>query len=181
MPSSLYTVGHSNHPLPHFLALLTASEIQSIADVRRFPGSRRHPHFSQAALSESLNELGIAYQHFPALGGRRSAKKDDTANNAWRVPAFAAYASYMLSPEFGIAFTELSHLASNSRTAIMCSEALPWRCHRRLIADQFLAAGWQVFDIIGPNNTKPHELPSFAKIEGNRLTYPGEPRPLFDG
>jgi uncharacterized protein (DUF488 family) len=180
VPSSLYTVGHSNHPLPHFLALLTANEIQTIADVRRFPGSRRHPHFSQAALSESLNELGIAYQHFPALGGRRSTKKDDTADSAWRVSAFAAYASYMLSPEFSSAFTELSRIASNSRTAIMCSEALPWRCHRRLIADQFLAAGWSVFDIMSATSTKPHELPEFAVIAAGQVTYPAPQQRLFD-
>jgi uncharacterized protein (DUF488 family) len=175
----LFTIGHSNRPLADFLALLTENEIETVADVRRFPGSHRHPHFSQAALSTSLHELGIAYVHFPALGGRRSAPKQVTANSAWQVAAFAAYADYMLTPDFKTAFAQLSKLAADSRTAIMCSEALPWRCHRRLIADQFLATGWQVQDIIGPSNTKPHELPPFAVVIDGQVTYPAAPT-LFD-
>jgi hypothetical protein len=104
---------------------------------------------------------------------------DASPNSAWRVAAFAAYADYLLTDEFKTAFAELRTLAERARTAIMCAEALPWQCHRRLIADQFLATGWQVLDIIGPHNTKPHELPPFAKIVDHQVTYPGDPT-LFD-
>jgi uncharacterized protein (DUF488 family) len=186
MPT-LWTIGHSTRELDAFLALLTENKIESLADVRRFPGSRRHPHFNCEALAASLQNVGIIYTHFSALGGRRTvARVSDPArpkpanNTAWRVAAFAAYADYMLTDDFKAAFHELQTLASQSRTAIMCAEALPWRCHRRLIADQFIAQGWQVLDIIGPNNTKPHELPDFASITGGQVTYPGESRPLFD-
>jgi len=172
MPA-LFTIGHSNRTLADFLALLHENEIESIADVRRFPGSRLHPQFNREALAASLNEAGITYTHFPALGGRRSRRSESSPNSAWRVAAFAAYADYMLTDEFATAFGELRALAEKSRTAIMCAEALPWRCHRRLIADQFLAEGWEVHDIIGPHNTKPHELPLFAQIARGRVTYPG--------
>jgi uncharacterized protein (DUF488 family) len=176
----LHTIGHSNRPLADFLALLAENNVEHIADVRRFPGSRRHPQFGRDALAASLADAGIRYTHLPALGGRRSTRDAASPNSAWRVAAFAAYADYMLTADFARAFTELEALAKNSRAAIMCAEALPWQCHRRLIADQFLAQGWSVLDIIGPNNTKPHELPPFAKIEHGQVTYPGDPRPMFN-
>lgn len=186
MPT-LWTIGHSTRELNAFLALLTENKIESLADVRRFPGSRRHPHFNREALSATLQNNGITYTHFPALGGRRTVAgvsdpaRPKTANNtAWRVAAFAAYADYMLTEDFKAAFKELQTLASQSRTAIMCAEALPWRCHRRLIADQFIAQNWTVLDIVGRNAVKAHELPTFATIVGGQVTYPGEPRPLFD-
>jgi uncharacterized protein (DUF488 family) len=194
-PNTVWTIGHSNRELNDFLALLAAEKIESLADVRRFPGSRRHPHFNRDALSATLHNLGITYTHFPALGGRRKratksplpsrerpgegsnflplplgegrgegALSRPQINSPWRVAAFAAYADYMLTEDFKAAFQELQTLATHSRTAIMCAEALPWRCHRRLIADQFIAQDWTVLDIIGPHNTKPHELPAFAKI-----------------
>jgi uncharacterized protein (DUF488 family) len=156
----LYTIGHSNRSIADFLALLAENKIEHIADVRRFPGSRRHPQFGRDALVASLAEAGVGYTHFPALGGRRSKRDADSPNSAWKVAAFAAYADYMLTADFAGAVTELESLAQQSPTAIMCAEALPWQCHRRLIADQFLAAGWEVLDIIGPHNTKPHELPT---------------------
>ena len=175
MSFPLHTIGHSNRPLADFLALLVENGIEQLADVRRFPGSRRYPQFGRDALPASLAEAGVAYSHFPALGGRRTNRNDASPNSAWRVAAFAAYADYMLTADFKTAFAELSTLADRSHTAIMCAEALPWQCHRRLIADQFLATGWQVLDIIGPHNTKPHEFPPFAKITGAQVTYPGDP------
>ncbi len=178
--STLWTIGHSNRSIEDFLALLAESKIERIADVRLLPGSRRHPQFDQDALAASLAETGIAYTHFRPLGGRRNKRNENSPNSARRVAAFAAYADYMLTPEFAAAFAELKTLAKFKRTAVMCAEALPWRCHRRLIADQFVAIGWQVLDIIGPNNTKPHELPTFATITAGQVTYPGNPRPLFD-
>ena len=177
--NTIWTVGHSNRELNDFLALLADEKIEFVADVRRFPGSRRHPHFNREPLSATLQNIGIGYTHFPILGGRRSARSETTKNSPWRVAAFAAYADYMLTDDFKAAFKELQTLGAHSRTAIMCAEALPWRCHRRLIADQFVAQEWQVLDIIGPNNTKPHELPSFATIADGQVTYPGERRPLF--
>jgi uncharacterized protein (DUF488 family) len=186
MPT-LWTIGHSNRELNDFLALLTENKIESLADVRRFPGSRRHPHFNREALSATLQNIGITYTHFPALGGRRTVAEvsdpgriQTTKNSPWRVAAFAAYADYMLTEDFKAAIKKLQTLATHSRTAIMCAEALPWRCHRRLIADQFVAEGWEVQDIVGPNKTTPHMLPGFAVVTAGQVTYPGNPRPLFD-
>lgn len=172
MPT-LYTIGHSNRSLNDFLALLHGEQIETLADVRRFPGSRRYPHFGKDALAATLHEAGIAYIHFPALGGRRSTKNISPENAGWRVAAFAAYADYMQTEEFTTAFQELTRIAQNSRTAIMCAEALPWQCHRRLIADQFIAQGWRVRDIMAPNKTQEHALPPFATITRGQLTYPG--------
>jgi uncharacterized protein (DUF488 family) len=179
MAATLWTLGHSTRTLDDFLALLAENGVQTLADVRRFPGSRRFPHFNGETLATALAEAGLAYTHFPALGGRRSARSETTENSAWRVAAFAAYADYMLMGEFKEAFDELRTLAEHSRTAIMCAEAVPWRCHRRLIADQFVAEGWQVLDIIGPGNTKPHELPPFAKVANGQVTYPAAQKSLL--
>jgi uncharacterized protein (DUF488 family) len=170
---TLWTIGHSNRDLPDFLALLHAEQIEHLADVRRFPGSRRHPHFNSEALAAALHDTEIAYTHFPALGGRRSTRKLSTQNAGWRVPAFAAYADYMLTEDFAQSCDELAAIAKESRTAIMCAEALPWQCHRRLIADQFTAKGWRVIDIVGPNQTREHALPPFAKVTSGQVTYPG--------
>ncbi|HVT29940.1 MAG TPA: DUF488 domain-containing protein [Lacipirellulaceae bacterium] len=169
----LFTIGHSNRSLAEFLALLTENGMKALADVRRFPGSRRYPQFSRDTLARALEEIGILYKHFPALGGRRTERNNASPNNAWRVAAFAAYADYMLTDEFDAAFAQLTALAQMHRTAIMCAEALPWRCHRRLIADQFVAGGWAVHDIIGPTSIREHMLPPFATIAGGRVTYPG--------
>jgi uncharacterized protein (DUF488 family) len=178
MPT-LWTIGHSNRELNDFLALLAENGIERIADVRLLPGSRRHPQFDQNSLTTSLASAGIAYAHIRSLGGRRTKRSKESPNSAWRIAAFAAYADYMVSDDFKTAFNELLTLATHSPTAIMCAEALPWRCHRRLIADQFLANGWQVLDIMSPHTTKPHELPPFAKIANGQVTYPGDPT-LFD-
>lgn len=176
MPASqaqLWTIGHSNRELSELLALLADASIELLADVRRFPGSRRHPHFGLRALELALRDAGVAYRHFPALGGRRSTRTAGSPNTAWRVEAFNAYADYMQTPEFAAAASELAQEAAGRRTAIMCSEALPWRCHRRLIADLFVARGWQVLDVIGPRSVRPHALPEFARVEAGTVTYPG--------
>jgi uncharacterized protein (DUF488 family) len=177
---TLWTIGHSNRALADFLSLLTENNIQSLADVRRFPGSRRHPQFSKETLSQALADSGITYFHFTDLGGRRSKRCENSPNNAWRVAAFAAYADYMLTDEFKTAFEELRAVAERLPTCVMCAEALPWQCHRRLIADQFVAENWEVKDIVGPNKSTPHALPDFAVVDSGRVTYPGRPRPLFD-
>ena len=169
----LWTIGHSNRELSDLLALLAAEKIEAVADVRRFPGSRRYPQFGRDALSIALREAGLEYVHFPGLGGRRTKRGESSQNTGWRVAAFAAYADYMLTDDFTCSFAELSTLARQSRTAIMCAEALPWQCHRRLIADQFVAQGWMVWDIIGSNQVKEHTLPPFAVVVNGRVTYPG--------
>ncbi len=171
---TLWTIGHSNRQPGEFTNLLAAESIEAVADVRRFPGSRRCPHFNREALDAALQDIGLVYRHFPELGGRRTKRAESSPNTAWRVEAFSAYADYTLSSEFTDAFAELVELAQGKRTAIMCAEALPWRCHRRLIADQFIARGWQVFDIVGSGQVKEHALPDFAKVANGRVTYPGE-------
>jgi uncharacterized protein (DUF488 family) len=172
--STLWTIGHSNRQLGEFVDLLADESIEAVADVRRFPGSRRCPQFGREALDSALHDVGLEYRHFPELGGRRSNRVESSPNKGWRVEAFRAYADYTLSAEFRDAFERLIEFAQRERTAMMCAEALPWRCHRRLIADQFVARGWRVLDIIGPRKVKDHELPSFAKVDDGRVTYPGE-------
>lgn len=174
MPLEVWTIGHSNHPLATFLGLLQESGIERLADVRRFPASRAHPHFNQEPLERALEDCSIAYRHFPDLGGRRNKRLPDSPNKAWRVEAFNAYADHIQSTEFQAAWQQLLNFASERRLALMCAEALPWRCHRRLIADLFVARGWEVWDIMPSGKSKQHELPAYARVAGEQVTYPGE-------
>ncbi len=171
-PKQIWTVGHSNREPEAFLDLLEGAGIEQIADVRRFPGSRRQPHFSQDALREALAGRGIGYTHFPGLGGRRGKPADDSPNTAWRVASFAAYADYMATDAFAEGLAALETLAAERRTAMMCSEAVPWRCHRRLIADALIVRGWDVLDLITPGRVEPHALTDFACVSGQQITYP---------
>jgi uncharacterized protein (DUF488 family) len=168
----IWTVGHSTRSIEELLALLAAGEIKLLADVRRFPGSRRHPQFNQAALAASLAEASIDYRHFLDLGGRRSGRLPDSPNTAWRVESFNAYADYMQSAEFQAALKELQTAARTQPTAIMCSEALPQKCHRRLIADALVARGWQVRHLLTPRRIDDHQLTPFARAMGTAVTYP---------
>ncbi len=152
--------------------MLASQAIECLADVRRFPGSRRHPQFGQDKLSQSLADVKIQYVHLPALGGRRSGRLPDSPNGAWRVEAFNCYADYMLMPEFETALAELAKLAAEQRTAIMCAEALPSRCHRRLISDVLSARGWVVQHILSARRVDDHHLPEFARQEDGKVTYP---------
>lgn len=169
---TIWTVGHSTRPLVDFLKLLVAGEIQLLADVRRFPGSRRHPHFGQAPLAAALAEAGIGYRHFESLGGRRRERLDDSPNTAWRVESFNAYADYMQSEDFLRGLDELMAEAQQKRTAIMCSEALPQKCHRRLISDALVARGWQVRHLLSPTRIEDHALTPFARVNGVQVIYP---------
>jgi uncharacterized protein (DUF488 family) len=169
----IWTIGHSNRSLHDFIGLLHSAEVQQVVDVRRFPGSRKHPHYGQQALAESLAAENISYQHLPGLGGRRHGRRADSPNSAWRVEAFSAYADYMATDEFAEALGKLEELAGQLQTTIMCSEAVPWRCHRRLIADALLVRGWKVLDIVSAKRTTPHKLPPFATVVGQTVTYPG--------
>lgn len=174
----IWTVGHSNRSAEDFLALLEAAGIEQVADVRRFPASRRQPHVAAEALRASLGEAGIAYVHLPALGGRRGTPAEGSPNTGWRVASFAAYADHMATEAFHEGLETLEGLASERRTAMMCSEAVPWRCHRRLIADALLVRGWEVLDILGPGRAEPHALTPFARLEGGALTYPASSEDL---
>ena len=166
------TVGHSNRPLDEFLSILRAHDVGRIADVRRYPASRRWPHFSAASLAGSLPAAGIEYVPMPELGGRRKARLD-SPHTAWRVEAFRGYADFMDTPEFRDALARLEELARARFTAVMCAEALPWRCHRSLLADSLMARGWDVVEILSERQAKPRALPDFARIDGDRVVYDG--------
>lgn len=171
-PRDLYTVGHSNRSIDEFLRLLDAHGIRQVVDVRTAAGSRRHPQFMREALAATLKGRGIGYTHLPALGGFRKPRPD-SINTAWRNESFHGYADYMQTPEFEAALAELLDLASQAPTAVMCAEAVPWRCHRSLIADALAVRGVNVGHIVSPTRCNPHVLTSFARVEGNRVTYPG--------
>lgn len=166
----VYTIGHSTRTLDELLGLLAAHGIEAIADVRRHPGSRRHPHFASDALAASLAARGLGYAWMPALGGRRRARPD-SPHRAWREESFRAYADHMDGAEFREALATLMAQAAERPTAIMCAEAVPWRCHRQLIADALLARGVEVRDIVGPGPAKVHTLTRHARLCGERVVY----------
>lgn len=170
----VWTVGHSTHSTDAFLALLAAHEIARVADIRTVPKSRRHPHFGAEALARSLREGGVAYSYLPRLGGwRRPAA--DSPNGAWRNRSFRGYADYAMGDEFALGLAELRRLATAERTAMMCSEALWWRCHRRLVADRLVAAGDSVCHISSDGRASEHHLTPFATVDaGAQITYPAE-------
>ena len=167
----IFTIGHSTHPLERFLRLLTAYDISGLADVRRFPGSRRHPHFTREALAGSLDASGIEYRHFAGLGWRRRAS-GESANAGWTHPSFRAYADHMATDEFAVAIAELLSFARNHRVAVMCAEAQPWRCHRQLIADALVARQVEVRHIFSESRVSPHELTPFARVDESGIHYP---------
>lgn len=166
----IWTVGHSTHSINEFLELLKSNEIEALADVRRFPGSRRYPHFNEAELAASLAENGIEYAPFKQLGGRRRPRPD-SLNTVWDNESFRGYADYMETSEFKVAILYLLGLARRKRTAIMCSEAVWWRCHRSLISDYLKAAGLTVEHIIGLKKNEVHRLTSAAQIANGKLFY----------
>lgn len=168
--TTVWTIGHSTRDLGEYLALLRENGVERLADVRRYPGSRRYPHFSRDALRLSLPAAGIEYVHMPELGGRRTPAPD-SPNAGWRNPQFRAYADHMASDEFRIAIDTL--LASPKRTAIMCAEAVPWRCHRNLVSDELVRRGLDVLHIMSSGSVQKHELNPMARIEGDHLVYPG--------
>src|SRR4051812_46491447 len=173
----LYTIGHSTRAIEEFVALLLEHGIELLVDVRRFPGSRRHPQFGSAALAASLAREGIAYEHAEALGGRRSAEAGAASpNTAWRNDAFRAYADYRPPGVSRPALARLVELSQARTTVIMCAEAVPWRCHRRLIPDALLARGVSVADITGPGAATPARLSEHARILGDgSVIYPAAP------
>jgi len=170
MALTIWTIGHSVRPIDELLTVLAAYDIELVADVRRFPGSRRLPQYAAPALDASLAAHGIAYQWIPALGGRRRPDPD-SPNVGWRHPAFRAYADYVATEEFAEGLFELLMLADGLRTAIMCAEVLWWRCHRRIVADVLVSLGVDVVHIRDERNAEPHRLAPPARIVRGRLTY----------
>lgn len=169
---SLWTVGHSTLAVEDFIQRLRSFEIQLLVDVRSHPGSRRYPHFNRESLNVSLTEIGIEYLHCPELGGRRRARPD-SLNVAWRNESFRGYADYMETKEFQKGIERLLAHADETPTAIMCSEAVWWRCHRSLISDYLKAQGIEVMHIMGAGKSEPHPFTSAAQIVEGKLSYRG--------
>jgi uncharacterized protein (DUF488 family) len=170
---TVLTIGHSTHPLEEFVAILKAHDVAQLVDVRTVPKSRRVPQYNTESLAKGLPARGIDYAHLKSLGGLRHAK-EGSINRGWRNASFRGYADYMSTDEFQQGIERLLTLARAKRSAIMCAEAVPWRCHRSLIGDALLVRGVQVEDIMSATKIHEHELTSFAKVHGREITYPAE-------
>ena len=172
LPPVLYTVGHSTRSFDELLELLRAHGVTQLADVRTVPKSRRYPHFAIDALSRSLPAAGIAYRHFPGLGGLRKPRRD-SPNSAWRNEGFRGYADYMGTGEFEQALDDLLEFASSTKqhTVIMCAEAVWWRCHRQLVADALVARGVEVRHIMTTASAPAHRLSDFARVDEGKVSY----------
>ena len=168
----IWTVGHSTRPIEELIEALASFEIKVLVDVRSFPGSRRYPHFNREQLKASLAAAGIEYRHFPELGGRRRVRPD-SLNMAWRNESFRGYADYMETDDFRTAVARLLDIARTRRTAIMCAEAVWWRCHRSLISDYLKAKGVEVIHIMAPGRSESHPYTSAARIVNGELSYRG--------
>jgi uncharacterized protein (DUF488 family) len=173
---TVWTIGHSTRSLEDLTGLLSANGIACLADIRSVPRSRRNPQFNADTLPQALAAHGIAYASLRELGGlRRPLPPDASPNGAWRNASFRGFADYMHGDDFARGLGRLIELAAAAPTAVMCAEAVPWRCHRSLVADALLARGHEVLHIIGPGRASPHRLTPFARLDGERVTYP--PRP----
>jgi uncharacterized protein (DUF488 family) len=167
------TIGHSTRPLEEFIGMLHAHGVTCVADVRTVPRSRHNPQFDQRNLPGSLEKAGVKYVHLPGLGGLRRPRAD-SPNAGWRNDSFRGYADYMQTPQFVASLDELLNLARDETVAILCAEAVPWRCHRSLIADALLVRGIAVEHIMSRTSRQPHKLTPFAKVSGTRLLYPAD-------
>lgn len=176
-PAAIWTIGHSTRPIDGFLGLLDEFRIEAIVDVRRFPGSRKYPQYGTDALAATLATHAIGYRWLEALGGRRRVAPD-SPNTAWRNASFRGYADYMASAEFAQGLAELLDLASRSRTAVMCAEAVWWRCHRSMISDVLTVRGIEVIHILDAKHAVEHPMTAPARIVGGVLTYAMEDQPL---
>ena len=170
---AIWTLGHSTRSLEDFLALLKAHDIERLVDIRTIPQSRRHPHFGQASLARSLEAAGVGYTHMRELGGLRKPRAD-SINTAWRHSGFRGYADHMQTPAFTAAIAQLIAMGSRERVAIMCAEAVPWRCHRQLVADALVARGIEALEIESTAKTRTHSLTAWARVgPDGTVTYPG--------
>lgn len=176
--NTVSTIGHSTHPLPAFIALLAANGVDLVVDVRTIPRSRHNPQFNRESLPEALAAAAIGYVHMPGLGGLRHPLAD-SRNTGWRNLSFRGYADYMQTPAFAAEIARLVDHAAQRHCALMCAEAVPWRCHRSLIADALTLRGIRVEDIVGPRPASLHRLTPFAKVDGLAITYPPPADELF--
>lgn len=172
-PPIVLTIGHSTRPLDEFIALLKAHAVTLVIDVRTIPRSWHNPQFNEDSLPDSLKKAGIGYVHMAGLGGLRHAKRD-SLNTGWRNASFRGYADYMQTPEFEKQIEELIRLAKDHRIALMCAEAVPWRCHRSLIGDALTVRGIRTEDIMSLKLCRLHTLTPFAHVQGSTVTYPAE-------
>jgi uncharacterized protein (DUF488 family) len=170
--STIWTIGHSTRSAEEFVRMIETHGIELLADVRAFPSSRRYPQFNKSALQESLSTAGVIYRHMPSLGGRRQPSPH-SKNTAWKNSSFRAYADYMETNSFTEGISSLIELAKEKRTAIMCAEALWWRCHRSLLADYFKASGWEVLHIVSETKTEDHPYTAAATVRNGKLSYAG--------
>jgi uncharacterized protein (DUF488 family) len=168
----IFTVGHSNRTTSQFIELLDRQKLKLVVDVRTIPKSRHNPQFGQARLRRNLRRHGIEYLHMAGLGGLRRPRPD-SENTAWRNAGFRGFADYMDTPEFEKNLKRLIALSKRKRLSIMCAEALPWRCHRSLIADALLARGFTVREILSPTQARDHRMTPFARVRRKRVSYPG--------
>jgi uncharacterized protein (DUF488 family) len=169
---TIYTIGHSTRPADEFIRILRTYAIRLLADIRTVPRSRRNSQYDQTELKRVLDGHKIAYRHLAGLGGLRHARKD-SLNTAWKNASFRGYADYMQTQQFAAALDSLLEMAKEQTTAIMCAEAVPWRCHRSLVGDALVIRGIDVQDIFSENIVRPHQLTPFARVEGLEITYPG--------
>jgi uncharacterized protein (DUF488 family) len=175
----VFTIGHSTRPIGEFIELLESNGVKQLIDIRTIPKSRHNPQFNQESLDASLGAAKIHYVHMKELGGLRHSKKD-SINLGWRNASFRGYADYMQTPEFAEGLERAIALAQKKTTALMCAEAVPWRCHRSLVSDALLVRGVRVFEIISEAAPKEHKLTPFARIRGTRITYPADQGSLLD-
>jgi uncharacterized protein (DUF488 family) len=175
---TVFTLGHSTLPIGSFLALLQAYGIERVVDIRTIPRSRHNPQFNDTALADSLQAHHFEYVHLKALGGLRRPRKD-SPNTGWRNESFRGFADYMQTEEFREALAVLIQMSRESRVAIMCAEAVPWRCHRSLVADALGVRGVPVVEILSASSYRMHQLTPFAQVEGERITYPSEQATLL--
>ena len=169
---TIFTIGHSTRSSEEFIALLLGHHVELVVDVRTVPRSRRNPQFNRETLAQSLQAAGIGYEHHAELGGFRRPSPD-SINAGWRNASFRGYADYMQTAAFAAAVERLAKRADHARPAVMCAEAVPWRCHRSLIADALVARGISVEEIMSATRRQPHVMTSFAHVEGTTITYPG--------
>ena len=169
--ATIFTIGHSTHPIDEFISMLNAHGIRKLIDVRTIPKSRHNPQFNGDQLAASLRARGITYGRMESLGGLRHPRKD-SPNAAWRNASFRGYADYMQTEEFAAAVAQLVETGKTNDAVIMCAEAVPWRCHRSLIGDALLARNVEVLDIMTEKSATPHTLTAFARVEGERVWYP---------
>jgi uncharacterized protein (DUF488 family) len=168
-----YTIGHSTRPIAEFMALLRANGIQRLIDIRTIPKSQHNPQFNSDALARELKSARIDYVHIKELGGLRHARPD-SSNTGWRNASFRGFADYMETEDFRTALDRAIELGRQKPSALMCAEAVPWRCHRSLVSDALLVRGIDVLEIVGDSSPRPHRLTPFARVDGTQITYPPE-------